>query len=729
MSLQSELLAKVTAVLNKMNLWETNAKKTEELEEMEEVDASSLVRVSVGGVSKKLELQKLIDASVSTTYNQFIASGELTFIDNELTVPASQWLINAVNYQKLTSTVIEIPFSATGKTRIDLIYANTSNQILKETGFETIGVAIPPTLPLNAVEVTRIVVTESEIEPTTLAITTDQLNAIQNSNSPSASNPFATVEDLETATSNASKEDKVSGVIALGTDDYTTTVPDVTALVAGYKILCAFQNSNTGASTINVNGLGVKEIRKEVDVQLVADDLLGAHWLMYDGTYFQLVGSGGSSGGGSISFDSTPTAGSTNAVTSEGIKDYVDGLVVGLWDDRGSFDASSNTFPSSGGSGTSGAILKGDIWTISVAGTLGSQVVEVGDTVRSLVDSPSTTPTNWAIQQNNIGYVPENSVNKATTMTGNTTSNIVFLTAKAIYDWAVGKFQDILVSGTNIKTLNGNSLLGSGNLVVGGGVSLPSPYFRNTVPSNLIPSTTTILSVFSDYYTADSVTTIENCTILSSNYVGMGQYDFLVQSGATEEDVDITINNGTTVVFSGVLPIILGVVYIPTSADWEDITGSADYSVSGEVSIVTFGTEGRATYNKIISSAVIWSVYATVQPSPLHSYVSSNEGTDFYEFIDQTTSDVRSFRYYFSGPFYGAIAYFLNGTQIGTLQFITKSPTGFPVAFRFLNDASNFKIYANNTLLFTLTKLSNNQKFRVKSEHYDLKSIKYVEQS
>jgi len=66
------------------------------------------------------------------------------------------------------------------------------------------------------------------------------------------------------------KEDKASGVIALGTDNYTATVPEVTELVTGYKILCSFENSNTGASTINVNGLGVKEIRKEIVNQLVA---------------------------------------------------------------------------------------------------------------------------------------------------------------------------------------------------------------------------------------------------------------------------------------------------------------------------------------------------------------------------------------------------------------------------------------------------------------------------
>jgi hypothetical protein len=411
MSLQSELLAKVTAVLTKMNLWETNAKKTEELEEMESLDATSLVRVSVGGVSKKLELQKLIDASVSTTYNYFNPTGQLTFVDNELTIPNSQWLINAVNYQKLTPTVIEIPFSETGKTRIDLIYANTLNQILKETGFETVGVAIPPNLPLNTVEVTKIVVTDSEIESVIPPIPSD-----------------------------SSKEDKVSGVDAFGTDNYTATVPEVTELGKGLKVLVTFENPNTADSTLNLNSLGALPIAKNYTDVLSANDLKGTMWLMYNGTNWVVVGSVGGSGGG-ISFDSTPTAGSTNAVTSEGIKDYVDGIVVGLWDDRGSFDASSNTFPSSGGSGTSGAILKGDIWTISVGGTLGSQLVEVGDTVRALVDTPSTTPSNWAIQQNNIGYVPENTANKATTMTGNESSNIVFLTAKASYDWAVGLFK------------------------------------------------------------------------------------------------------------------------------------------------------------------------------------------------------------------------------------------------------------------------------------------------
>lgn len=121
------------------------------------------------------------------------------------------------------------------------------------------------------------------------------------------------------------------------------------------------------------------------------------------------------------------TAISTHVSDSDphGDRAYADSLVTGLWDDRGNFDASGNAYPSSGGSGTAGAVKKGDIWTVSVAGTLPTaQAVEAGDTVRALVDTPGQTQANWAIAQNNIGYVPESSANKSTdgTMADNSTT-------------------------------------------------------------------------------------------------------------------------------------------------------------------------------------------------------------------------------------------------------------------------------------------------------------------
>lgn len=86
-----------------------------------------------------------------------------------------------------------------------------------------------------------------------------------------------------------------------------------------------------------------------------------------------------------------------DALTLSAAKAYAETLVVGLWDDRGNYNASSNTFPTTGGSGIGGAVLKGDIWTISVAGLLGSVPMATRQTIRATVDAPGQVLANWAI--------------------------------------------------------------------------------------------------------------------------------------------------------------------------------------------------------------------------------------------------------------------------------------------------------------------------------------------
>lgn len=98
-------------------------------------------------------------------------------------------------------------------------------------------------------------------------------------------------------------------------------------------------------------------------------------------------------------FPTNPYSGPTPQSALDQAKTYADGLVVGLFDDRGNYDASGNTFPASGGSGAAGAIMKGDIWRISVAGSLGGVYVNAGDWVRALADTPGQTAANWAINK------------------------------------------------------------------------------------------------------------------------------------------------------------------------------------------------------------------------------------------------------------------------------------------------------------------------------------------
>jgi hypothetical protein len=132
----------------------------------------------------------------------------------------------------------------------------------------------------------------------------------------------------------------------------------------------------------------------------------------------------------SIITDATST---TKYPSVKAIKDYADGLVVGLLDYRGGYDASGNTYPSTGGSGTAGAILKGDMWVISVAGTLGSVAIQVGDSIIANTDAPGQSSTNWNSLNVNISYVPEDQANKVTSVSGSST-NTQYPSAKLLYD-------------------------------------------------------------------------------------------------------------------------------------------------------------------------------------------------------------------------------------------------------------------------------------------------------
>lgn len=78
---------------------------------------------------------------------------------------------------------------------------------------------------------------------------------------------------------------------------------------------------------------------------------------------------------------------------------YADSKVAGLLDLRGFYNASSNTFPTSAnnGSGTAGAVLKGDYWIINAAGTLGGTPVISGQSVVAVIDAPGQTAANWGI--------------------------------------------------------------------------------------------------------------------------------------------------------------------------------------------------------------------------------------------------------------------------------------------------------------------------------------------
>jgi hypothetical protein len=138
-------------------------------------------------------------------------------------------------------------------------------------------------------------------------------------------NEILNVKNPSTGTSGANKNyvDKAAQnnpstyAVATGTDTYVLALtPALTAYAAGQSFIVGFPNANTGASTINIDGLGAKSIVKQGATALVSGDILAGQIfiLTYDGTNFQLIGvnsTGG--GGGGMAIGGTVTGGTNGS--------------------------------------------------------------------------------------------------------------------------------------------------------------------------------------------------------------------------------------------------------------------------------------------------------------------------------------------------------------------------------------------------------------------------------
>ena len=100
-----------------------------------------------------------------------------------------------------------------------------------------------------------------------------------------------------TVASDAARLDQVQGgaatfISVTGTDTLTgTVVPALSAYATGNQFSFLVANTNTGAVTINVDGIGAKAITRTGTTALVAGDMVAgqAVEIIYDGTRFQLV--------------------------------------------------------------------------------------------------------------------------------------------------------------------------------------------------------------------------------------------------------------------------------------------------------------------------------------------------------------------------------------------------------------------------------------------------------
>lgn len=195
-----------------------------------------------------------------------------------------------------------------------------------------------------------------------------------------------------------------------------------------------------------------------------------------------------------LTFDNVPTDGSLNPVYSNGVFDAIANAVSGLQNQEqvedligtkiigganisvSYNDTTGETTVSTTGLGTGNVIGAPSSVNNNVVffdGTTGKVIKDSGltlsgtntgdettTTIKTKLGAASTSQDGYLTQadwntfndkQNALGYTAENVANKATTMIGNTTSNVLYLTAKAVFDWGIATFQALNANLTAIS--------------------------------------------------------------------------------------------------------------------------------------------------------------------------------------------------------------------------------------------------------------------------------------
>lgn len=151
-------------------------------------------------------------------------------------------------------------------------------------------------------------------------------------NAPSADLPMGSF--VHTGVGNATARTNYASVASLqdnghvyaadtgAADVYAVSLaPSIGAYAVGQKVIFKAANASTGASTLNVNALGAKAIKKNVSEALAADDILagGIYEVVYDGTNFLLGLPGRDFGSTGIQADVIAESTAAAGVTADGV--------------------------------------------------------------------------------------------------------------------------------------------------------------------------------------------------------------------------------------------------------------------------------------------------------------------------------------------------------------------------------------------------------------------------
>jgi len=259
-------------------------------------------------------------------------------------------------------------------------------------------------------------------------------------------------------------------------------------------------------------------------------------------------------------------------------------------------------------------------------------------------------------------------------------------------------------------------------LKIGTAIS-PAPFLDEVIPDSYLPSTTGMFKLKGSFFTENMTVTTTGGTVNYITFNNDNDVDVNITTGATEGSFPVTIDNGISKTFSGVLLIVLGNVIKPITADWINVS---NLNINNnEVNILQFDSLGIAEWTKEFDYTIDWAFMFSAKKSPYGDDVGISYG--LYLKTITGNIDIFSFRIYKHAAGYkyyptmdGATAYI--GSPYPTLDLLNEHQ----LEIKYMSGV--IYLYNDGVVVKTSsTTLTENLKLVIATSRYDFENIKYVE--
>ena len=174
------------------------------------------------------------------------------------------------------------------------------------------------------------------------------------------------------------------------------------------------------------------------------------------------------------------------------------------------------------------------------------------------------------------------------------------------------------------------------------------------IPNSVLPSTTLDVVVECKDMTSDSTVSFGTGLTLNSQAVELNKFgSFVVRANvtfdATEQAIDVTVNNGLIGTGVGLLNVLNGTSYIPTINDWTELSISApDISQTSKLISTVLGTNNSAVWDGVVDETVDFVIKFNIKISSLGLQENSNR-PNFFAIKQSGGTNIATLQYQVEG--------------------------------------------------------------------------------